>query len=348
MTLEQVLNKYDDAVSFYLHECEASGKSERTVGNYEQRLASFRNFFERHHANDAEVNDPGYADFQAWRDELIADGKAVRTVERYLSDLRIFFTFVSDEELGEMQKYEKNPVSSRIIPSIRKEAAKPYDQILTDEQVTLLWEFRKDLNNLHGMGVFEARNYAVVMVLLSTEIRNGELLDLKLSDLDFEYGEIQVKKGKGNKYRCVDFPEIAQTAVRMYLHSGFRPEGLSDDDYLFGTCRAKEQGATIYDTVEWHRGSRKWLSEIVRRYVKRITGVDNVRSHDLRHVGSRLDLHNGVRAEELQAKLGHESYQMTQVYAGKLGTNRKRTTAKEVYAERDRQAERNKMLLGVC
>ena len=344
MTLEQVLNKYDEAVSFYLHEVESLGRSERTVGNYAQRLEAFRRFFVERHEHDEEVNDPGLVDFQAWRDMLIKEGRTVQTVCNYLYDLRTFYNFVTDEELGELRRYDKNPVSRRVIPSRKKEVNKPYDQILTDEQVSKLWKYNPRRKN-RNKSRFATRNYAIVMVLLATEIRNAELLDLRVSDLDFEYGEIQVRKGKGNKYRCVDFPEIAQTAVKLYLQSGFRPEGLSDDDYLFGTEREKKCGATYTDVTEWHRGSTAWLSGVVKRYVKKVTGVDDVRTHDLRHVGSRLDLHNGIGAEALQAKLGHESYQMTQRYAGKLGTNRKRVTAKKVYEERDRQTERNKKFL---
>lgn len=346
MTLEQAVNKYDRAVDFYLHELEAKKRSKKTLRNYQHNLHLYREFFARVHENDEEVNDPGYLDFQMWRDELAEKGASTATINRYLSDVRNFFSFVSDEDLGDIRIYDRNPCSARVIPNNNEYRSKPYDQILTDEQVARLWENTP----ISGKGIKTAnwpRNYAITVLLLSTEIRNKELLDLKLKDVDFEYQEIQIWHGKGNKYRCVDCPEIALTAIKLYLQSGLRPAHLTEDDYLFGNCAKKGVFGNSSETGEWNRGSAEWLSALVRRHVKLVTGVENVSTHDLRHVGARLDLHNGMRAEELQAKLGHANMMTTQIYSGKLGTKRRRVTAAEVYKERNRQAERNKEMLAV-
>ena len=343
MTLNEVLENFDRAVEFFLHEKEAQRKSAGTIENYKRYIGYFRDFFARTHEGEENVKDPSYLDIQMWRDEMAEEGLAVNTISLRMKNLQNFFSICSDESLGEDRFFQKNPVTKRMFPDSKFEDRKPYDEILSDDAVFKLWDntpIRKD-----GIKVSNwPRNYAIVMMLLATEIRNKELLDLKLSDVDFEYGEIQIFEGKGRKYRCVDFPEIAQTAVKLYLKSGLRPDGLSDDDYLFGTMGVKEKGV-FGNCGEWHRGSTEWLSNVVRRHVKLVTGVDSVTSHDLRHVGARLDLHNGMRAEELQAKLGHESLATTQIYSGKLGANRKRTTAKRVYEERDIQTNRNQMML---
>lgn len=343
MTLTAVLQNYDSAVSFFLHEMEAKHRSKNTISNYTRYLGFFREFYAETHSNDSDVKDPSYLDAQMWRDSLEERGFKASTISLYLTSIKKFFDFCSDESLGEDRFFQKNPVARRMFPEQRFESRKPYDEILSDNDVSKLWN--NEPVRKAGVKVQHwPRNYAIVMMLLATEIRNKELLDLKVSDLDFEYGEIQIWEGKGNKYRCVDFPEIAQTAVKLYLQSGLRPEGLSDDDYLFGTTGANELGNTVHD-CEWHRGSRAWLTALVTRHVKLVTGVDKVGTHDLRHVGARLDLHNGMRAEELQAKLGHENIHTTQIYSGKLGANRKRITAKRVYLERDKQTRRNKAML---
>ena len=344
MTLTEVLQNYDSAVAFFLHETEAKHRSKYTLDIYTRSLKKFRAFYADTHADDEEVKNPSYMDAQKWRDSMEAEGLATNSINTYLTVLQRFFNVCADESLEEMRFFDKNPVARRMFPDNHFQNTKPYDEILSDDDVFKLW----DNTPIRKAGVKVTnwpRNYAIVMMLLSTEIRNKELLDLKVSDLDFEYGEIQIWEGKGNKYRCVDFPEIAQTAVTLYLKSGLRPDGLSDDDYLFGTTSSKECG--VFDnTHDWHRGGRIWLTELVRRHVKLVTGVDNVRTHDLRHIGARLDLHSGMRAEELQAKLGHENLRTTQIYSGKLGSNRKRVTARKVYDERDRQAKRNQEMIG--
>lgn len=347
MTLTEVLNKYEAAKEFYLGEIKAHHRSNHTLRSYDLSLRKFGDFFAKAHAGEDEVNDPSYLDFRAWRDEMEENGVTVGSIERYMLNVRQFFNFVSDESLGEMRFYERNPLPVRVVPSNAKERAKPYQEILSDEAVSKLWKNEKFTAGKGKKTGKWARNYAIVMVLLATEIRNKELLDLKLSDVDFEYGEIQVMAGKGNKYRCVDCPEIALTAIKLYLESGERPSYLTEDDYLFGNNRPKGTfGRAADNEQEWNRGSRQWLSKLVEGHVKEITGVAGISSHDLRHVGARLDLHNGMSVEELQAKLGHSSPNTTQIYSGKLGTNRKRVTAMGVYEERDLQAARNKMMLG--
>lgn len=342
MTIKEWADNYDNAMNFFLREKKDKGRSACTMRNLESALTRFRDFYVKAHAGESDVKDPGYLDIQAWRENLESIGTANSSIKTYLVVLHGFFDSMSDEALGDIRFFTRNPVSYRLFPD-DKESKKPYDIILTDEQVVKLWKNEP----VTGKGLKPQkwpRNYAIVIMLLTTELRNAELLDLKLSDLDFEYDEIQVWRGKGNKYRCIDFPEIAQTAVKLYLKSGMRPAGLSDDDYLFGTDSEKGVRASRRG-LDWHKGSDRWLRELVCRHVKMVTGVDNVRTHDLRHVGARLDLHNGMRMEELQAKLGHSQITTTQIYSGKLGANRKRTSAKAVYEIRDKQTLVNRAML---
>lgn len=343
MTMQEVVKKYNEAREFHISELKANGRSPKSIETRERTTRQFIEFFQKLHEGEEEVNSPRYADFQAWRDYLVETGISTSSLELYMKEVQRFFKSVSDEELGDMQFYEKNPLPSRVIPSAKKEQAKPYQQILEDEQVAMLWK-NEPVRKLGVSTSIWPKSYAIVVLLLATEIRNSELLDLKLSDVDFEYGEIQIWAGKGNKYRCVDCPEIALTAIQLYLQSGLRPEGLSDDDYLFGTTKTKVFGGDD-DSAEWHRGSRQWLHKLVSNHIKNVTGVEFVGTHDLRHIGARVDLHNGMRAEELQSKLGHAELRTTQIYSGKLGTQRKRVTASGVYLERDIQTARNKMML---
>lgn len=335
MKLSEVLAKYDKATEFYISEVRGKGASARTVENYEGRINNFRSFFIRLHEGDDEVKDPWYPDFQAWRDYLVEKEYTARSIERIMSDVRNFFGVCSDPELGDMAFYERNPFPSRLIPSAsaQKDRARPYNELLSDADIVRLWDPVYKISK-RTEKAWE-RNYAIVVLLLTTGIRNKELLDLTLADVDFEYNEIQVKKGKGNKYRCIEVPELAMAAIKRYLNGGGRPDWVPADSPLFGTQRAKEKGAPANDATLWNRGSKEWLSQVVRRHVKSVTGVDGIRTHDLRHVGARLDLNSGVSLWELQAKLGHASVGMTQHYAGKLQTRRRRESAKKVVAERD-------------
>ncbi len=321
----------------YLKNCASVGLSPRTVHNYQKTIEDFMNFFIESKEN---YTDPDYATIRLWRDALTERGCSPTAVRQYLTRLHAFFEFACDPSCGGW--YKTNPVSKRLFPNTRREEKRPYDTILTDAQVMRLW--RNDRPGYARTATYP-RNYAIVILLLTTELRNAELLHLTLADLHWQEGEIFVERGKGNKFRRVEFPEIAQSAVRIYLASGIRPRDLPDTAPLFGTTSKKGVFGTNERDGTWTFGSAEWLSALVMRHVKAVTGVDNVRTHDLRHVGARIDLNSGMRQEALQAKLGHASPGTTQIYSGKLMGKSETHSAALVLEARDRQAAINEELL---
>ena len=75
-----------------------------------------------------------------------------------------------------------------------------------------------------------------------------------------------------------------------------------------------------------------------------MTGVDNVRSHDLRHLGARTDLNGGGSMEYIQAQLGHSSMTTTQIYTDRLRAKRGRNAAREILDKMDEVAKVNMAL----
>lgn len=328
--------KFMEAMAAYEENLRAIGRSEQTIRAKDFIFMAFSAFMieERNNWNHEE----SFTDIQAWRDQLRREGKKPSTIKQYLQGLSSLYTYASSEQLGDAKFYEQNPVSTLLLPDLRKEKRRPYDQFLSDDQVILLWRNNPPAG-IKRPELWE-RNYAIVILLLTTEIRNSELLALTPNDLDWENSEIVVEHGKGDKFRNVEFPLVAQTAVRLYLCSGIRPQNARDDEVLFGTY-AEKTFSGQNSGESWHPGTRQWLSDVVRRHVKSVTGVDMIRSHDLRHVGARLDLNSGMTFEELQSKLGHESVAVTQIYSGKLTSRKSRKKTKQVQDEKNRQAQRN-------
>ena len=333
---------FDRFVKEYVSDLKHNDISERTLKNYQKRLGYFREFW----SGTDPQSSPTASDIRAWRDSLLDNGLSKATVRQYMVELNGFFEFATDDRMVGGKAYKSNPIFKRLYPRRTNDEKKPYDKVLDAEDLKALWQNVKQ----KGVDKLWARNYAIVTLLLDGKIRNAELLDLKLSDIHFSddedpYNYLVVRRGKGNKYREVDLNEISVSALKIYLKSGIRPENISDDDYLFGTTAEHKFGGTSIGNSEWHKGSSNWLSKLVEKHVKDVTGKSGFRSHSMRHNGSIMELNNGASLETLQSELGHSSITTTEIYAGRLQSRRNRMKIKEVFNERDKWAEINNQML---
>jgi integrase/recombinase XerD len=59
----------------------------------------------------------------------------------------------------------------------------------------------------------------IVKTLLYTGVRVSELINIKLTDIDFYYCQIRINKGKGNKDRIVPFPQSFKELLAMHADS---------------------------------------------------------------------------------------------------------------------------------
>lgn len=320
------ISKYEKAVDDYLSDLSYTGISNTTLKNYKRRLKYFEDFW----AQGTPESDPSPDDIRNWRDSMIDKGTSKKTVRQYLVEISAFFSYCTDDTVA---VYDRNPVSKRMYPRTYGEDTKPYDKLLTSDDIISLWENKNKRKNW-------ARDYAIITLLLDGKMRNAELLDMKLSDIDFEHKEVVIPKGKGNKFRYVSLSDISLSAVLLYLESGIRPSDCGSDDYLFGTT-AEHKFNGKKTGFEWHKGSPQWLSELTRLHVKSVTGKDGYRTHSLRHNGARVDLNNGMSLERIQSELGHASVTTTEIYAGKLDSRRHDEAWKKVIEHRDICAKKN-------
>jgi site-specific recombinase XerD len=139
-----------------------------------------------------------------------------------------------------------------------------------------------------------------MMLFLDTGIRLDELVNLKLSRIDFTSGEMTIL-GKGSKERKVPFGSQAKKALLDYL-SKERPDPVNpqDEDQVY----LNEDGYPItHDAVE----------KLFQR-VKKTAEVPKLHPHVCRHTFSVRYLVNGGDAFSLQKILGHTSLEMTRKY----------------------------------
>ena len=133
-------------------------------------------------------------------------------------------------------------------------------------------------------------------------MRRTELVNLKLSDIDTGRAVLTVRQGKGKKDRVVPMGVRAAAWLDAYRCQA-RPQLAlrRDTDVLF----LSRSGTPL---------SPRKLSGRVSGYIRR-SGVGKPGScHLFRHTTATLMLEGGADIRFIQALLGHESLQTTQIY----------------------------------
>ena len=280
------------ASAAWLRDLEAQGRLSRTVEAYASTLADFTSFFG---ADEDKSDIPSYAEVLLWRGNLESRGCKERTIAQYLRQLRAFFDWACEHGW-----YQANPVLKRLIPSVSDLPPAEY-VALHDWQLQRLYTFNRPQN---AKATTYPRNYAIVIMLLTTDLRNGELLHLTPADLHWSDNVIAARDGHTGEVRRVAFSDLAQSAVRIYLASGIRPQDLPDTAPLFGNTAPKGSfGPRASDeSREWQHGSRQWLSALVESHVKAAAFTPSVRCEELRHAAAHAESLSLSEARARQAR----------------------------------------------
>jgi integrase/recombinase XerD len=147
------------------------------------------------------------------------------------------------------------------------------------------------------------RDRAMLELLYSTAIRNGEMRGLEVGDVDFVRLEVRVRRAKGSRPRMVPLGEPAAAWVEEYLKKG-RPQLLGKREHGILFCS--------YRGSPFNRCNR--VVEIVREHAE-AAGIGKVITpHTLRHCCATHMLARKAGLRHLQELLGHVSPSSTQIY----------------------------------
>lgn len=167
--------------------------------------------------------------------------------------------------------------------SIPKKDRKLPDVLSTEEVISILQATR----NL--------KHRAILGLIYSSGLRIGELLKLKLADVDLERQSVYVKSGKGRKDRHTTLGQSIQPLLLNYVRT-YRPER-----FLF----------------EGEKGMA-YSASSVRAFLKKSCQLANIRKkvtpHTLRHSFATHLLENGVDIRYIQELLGHSRPETTMIY----------------------------------
>jgi len=187
--------------------------------------------------------------------------------------------------LKEIFKYLRKELDIKVQKTPKK---LPY--VPTEEEMTKYYKEVWDSKNIQNM--------VIIKVLLYTGIRVGELVKVKIEDVDLDNGTIKVINGKGGKDRIVPFPTTFKEVLAMHINAAEKKEA----KYLFESVRREAYS---------ERGIRK----ILMNYTKS-AGMDrSISPHKLRHFLFTWMKKQGIDDALIQPFSGHDSRKSLEIYS---------------------------------
>jgi site-specific recombinase XerD len=166
--------------------------------------------------------------------------------------------------------------------------AKKLPQVLTEEEVSRLL---RSIDNL--------KHRCIIMLIYSGGLRLGEVIQLKIRDIQPSMNRIFIYGGKGKKDRCTVLSkktwDIIQDYLDLYQPIEWLFEGLAGGPY---SARSVQK---IYTRAKQHSGINPYSTV-----------------HTLRHSFATHLLEKGVDLRYIQELLGHQSSKTTEIYTHNL------------------------------
>lgn len=277
----------------YLDHLTARGYSARTQESYRERLLPFAAWCEDRGLRYApQISLAVLEGYQRWlRGYRKADGKPLTAGSQLnrLSAIRMLFRWLLRRHV-----ILYNPAEMLALP---KEERRLPAQVLSEEETGGV------LQSVESGTVIGLRNRVILEVLWSTGVRRTEAANLMLSDIDLSRGVMAVRQGKGNKDRVVPLGERACKWLVRYLNHA-RPELAKryDSGHLFISHRGKGL-------------ARATLTQMAGKAIRGTGHLDKPGAcHLFRHSMATQMLENGADTRHIQAILGHEKLETTQIY----------------------------------
>ena len=260
---------------------------------------------------------------------LIEKGLSLKTIDSYLSELKICATYLESKESTKIQNAtilqllnflselnasittynhyitvlrsfykfllkEKYTLSFHIDDLEYKKRKRSYPNVLK------LSEIQQLIHTLDN-GIYDQRNKTIILILYCSGLRVSELVELKLSQINFKEGYIRCF-GKGSKEKVIYCGDVLTIILKSYLNQ-IRPEILlfRTSEYLF----INKIGEPL---------TRKYIYDIITKAAKKANLHKKVTPHTLRHTFATHLLENGADLRSIQEMLGHKDIATTQIY----------------------------------
>lgn len=266
--------------------------------------------------------------FKEW---LFNEGRASKTIESYVGDIRGFHMYLNEKVAEEQQllsrfsfvRYRQYLLENEFaVSTINKKinSLKVFNDFLkisglvnegyihlkrdrltiaagSEHVVTAMSEeeVEKLLFYMEGSNKVTIRNKLITYILLYTGVRVSELVNIKLVDID-TLTSILVIRGKGGKVREISLRQDVIQLIKQYMGGERKESKFNESEYLLVSQRSKKM----------HRDAvRDWFANISDD-----VGI-KLHPHLFRHTFATRLLRKGVDLTTVSKLTGHATVNMT-------------------------------------
>lgn len=242
--------------------------SESTIKTYTEALQSFLRFYAGKPVSEINNND-----VIVFNNEYILKNKLSASYQnQVVNAVKLFFREIENTAIN--VDLIHRPKRSRLLPNV-----------LSKEEIKLIL-------NAHS----NIKHKAMLSLIYSCGLRRGELLNLKLNDIDSKRNLIIIRQAKGRKDRIAPLSEKITVMLREY-YKLYKPK-----TWLFEGQNPNE------------KYSEQSLGKVLKQALEKTKIKKPVSLHWLRHSYATHLLENGTDLRYIQEILGHKSSKTTEIY----------------------------------
>ncbi len=243
------------------------GYAKPTCKTYLDQFKRFLLFYNHYAAN--ELSESEIRNYLLY---LVEKKKVSRSTQNTaINAIKFFYEIVLMQE--RKVYYLERPLKERTLP-----------QVLSQEEVAVLFTVTENI-----------KHKAMLMLLYSAGLRRGELLRMRLGDVDFNRGVVFIKGGKGRKDRQSILANVMMPVLKKYL------EEHKPTYWLFEGVGGGQYG-------------ERSIQQVLMQAKEKAGIKAEITLHTLRHSFATHLLEAGTATRYIQELLGHESPLTTEIY----------------------------------
>jgi integrase/recombinase XerD len=260
--------------------------SENTLDAYVRDIKKLKEYAEE----DLENVGPDiicYENLQEYIFNLSKQKFSERSQARWISSIKAFFKFLMEDEYR-----EDNPATLLEGPKLG----------LYLPDILSLPDINKIISAIEIDSDLGKRNQCIIEVLYGCGLRVSELIDIKISNINFKEQYIKVN-GKGNKTRFVPLAEYTAELIANYVQEVRSKNKINKkyEDTLFLNSRGTSMSRVI-------------VFLIIKELTDKAGVSKKISPHTFRHSFATHLLQNGADLRYIQEMLGHSSITTTEIY----------------------------------